>query len=826
MNSLSPHLWKVPLALVAIPLLISCGGGGGSDITALPSLRGMAAVGAPMSGATVTLKDSEGHTFTTTADSGGAYNFTDLTGAVAPFQIQATATMGEADVTHYAIVAANTANAVANVTPLTTAITALISPTDIPVPLTVSQLANIGATDISAAANKVSTVIAPLVANLNLPVGFDPVKTSFVANGKGADLLLDHLDVVVRPEGVTIANKMAVVLSTDPSTVATGSQIVKNSSAAPAALTQTAVTNTDGFDELAAKFTACFTVAAANRLVASSASDATLHLKCQGIADSNYLHNGMPFMNRWASGFRSSTMDGAVFARPVVRLRLSASPERMAVNFNFKDNLGAGYTRPEIIERQIDDTWLLVGNQRAFNGYVESALTYYNDLSNLPFNNVNSSRVDAGFRISFDPRVYLGDNGSVTYPALDLTVSGGFGSSTWESLYSAKPSNVDMVGCIVVRGPGEMVGAKWAGFHPNGILLKRPTGSPIQDYMGIDRTVTNGWRGAIDRTSAQATGSAAAPSYTPTGGVLQSNICGNSKTDSSSSTYVTDIQALGTRVNVFTGAVDSGIAGRDVAWNTGPRYARLTPSSALAATLDSNPVIKIEVFDTTGRLRHSFATRYLGQLPPASMAKTYFDNNMVSVINTDSLKRYLDFAAGATTTQQTVTGSANVEWSTPAGAFGADRIGLYSEIYRAQPGLGTRGPLSTRTGDNTQTSSLWSSDPELAAALDVIPGTSFYWWHGSFAKLAASGDTLLSCAGSTSLVSTSGVNVGRSMTSIGSGNRYPGYLFGTDQLSDACTVPGTDAYVHREVFTTTYTDTNTRLYVFTANKALRSALLP
>jgi hypothetical protein len=64
------------------------------------------------------------------------------------------------------------------------------------------------------------------------------------------------------------------------------------------------------------------------------------------------------------------------------------------------------------------------------------------------------------------------------------------------------------------------------------------------------------------------------------------------------------------------------------------------------------------------------------------------------------------------------------------------------------------------------------------------------------------------------------------MTSIGSGNRYPGYLFGTDQLSDACIAPGTDAYVHREVFTTTYTDTNTRLYVFTANKALRSQLTP
>jgi len=819
------------MASMALPLLISCGGGGTSSVSTLtvaPSLRGLAAVGAPMSDASMTLKDAAGHTFTTKANADGTYSFTDLTGAVAPFQIQATATMGEADVTHYAIVATNTANAVVNVTPLTTAITALVSPTDIPVPLSASQLAAIKAADISNAGNKVSTVIAPLVANLSLPNSFDPVATSFSANGKGADLLLDHLDVVVRPEGVTIANKMAVASSTDQSTVASGSQIVKNSNVAPAALTQTSVTNTDGFDELVAKFTSCFTVAAADRLVAASASDASLHLKCQGLAKSNYLHNGTPFMNRWASGLRSNTLDGAVFARPVVRLRLSESPERIAVNFNFKDNLGAGYTRPEIIERQLGGAWLLVGNQRAFNGYVESALSYYNDLSNLAFNNVNFSRVDAGFRISFDPRVYIGNDGNVTYPVLDLTQFGGFKNSEndWGSLNLAKPPTTRMIGCIVVRGPGEMVGAKWAGFHPNGILLKRPTGSPLQDYMGIDQIVTNGWRNAIDATTPQATGSAAAPSYTPTGGSLQSNICGNSKTDSSSNTYVTDIQALGARVNVFTGVVDSGIAGRDVAWNTGARYARQTPSVTLAATLDANPMVKVEVFDTDGKLRFAFETRYLGQLPPASMAKTYVDNNMVSVINTDSLKRYLDFGAGAITTQQTVTGAVNVDWSTPAGAFGADRIGLYSEIYRAEIGLGIRGPLSTRIGNNTLTSGLWASDRSLAEALDVIPGTNFYWWNGAYAKLEASGDTPSSCAGSTSLVSTSGVNVGRSMTSIGSANAYGGYLFGIDRLRAACIPSGTDAYVHREVFTTTYTDTNTRLYVFTANKALRSQQLP
>ena len=825
-------LIKTSLSVATLALLAACGGGVTSLFDANPSLSGVAAVGAPMAGATMTLVDAAGNTYTTTAGADGSYSFNDLSGAVAPFQLQATATMGETDVTHFALVPSNNANAVANVTPLTTAITALISPSDIPVPLSASQLAAISSSDISGATSKVNTVIAPLVAGLNLPSSFDPLQTNFTANGTGADLLLDHLAVTIRPEGVTIANKMAVVASTAASTSTAGSQIVKNSSAVPTALTETAVTNTIGFDELAAKFTECFTVAPAERLVATSSSAATLHVKCQGLAKSDYLHNGVPFMNRWAQGFRATSLVNTVFARPVVRLRISeaiwagatlVTPERIAVNFNFKDVDGAGYTKPEIIERQIDGSWLLVGNQREFNGYVESQLTYYNDLTNLPYNNINSSRVDAGFRILFDPRTYIGSDGSVTYGALDLMQSGGFNTSSWDAIYAAKPGSARMVGCVVVRGPGEMVGAKWAGFHPNGILLKRPNGSTVQDYMGIDQIVTNGWRSAINATTAQADGSAAAPSYTPTGGTLQSNICGNSRTDTSSSTYVTDLQALGARTNLFTGtANDATIAGRDPAWNTGARYARLSPSATLAATLDANPMLTLEVFDTDGKLRFVRYTRYLGEMPPASMAKTYVDNSMVSVISTESLKRYLDYAAGASTTTDTATGSVNVNWTTPLGAFGADRIGLYAEIYRSIPGNGIRGPLSTRGSDASSTSSLWTSDADLAAYLDAIAGTGFYWWSGSYAKLSNVADTGSSCAGSASLVSTSGVGVGRSMTSIGSGNDYAGTMFGTTALNAACIAPGTSAYLHREVFTTTYTDTNTRLYVFTANKALRN----
>jgi hypothetical protein len=54
---------------------------------------------------------------------------------------------------------------------------------------------------------------------------------------------------------------------------------------------------------------------------------------------------------------------------------------------------------------------------------------------------------------------------------------------------------------------------------------------------------------------------------------------------------------------------------------------------------------------------------------------------------------------------------------------------------------------------------------------------------------------------------------------------FDGTFFGTDQLASACILATgsttTKAYLYRELGTRTYTDTNTRLYYYVANKALR-----
>ena len=95
------------LAAVAVAVgIVACGGGGGGGLTADPTLSGVAAIGAPLSGATITLVDSKGLSFTTTADADGKYAFSkaDIAAATPPFLITASTSLGDSQISHYTIV--------------------------------------------------------------------------------------------------------------------------------------------------------------------------------------------------------------------------------------------------------------------------------------------------------------------------------------------------------------------------------------------------------------------------------------------------------------------------------------------------------------------------------------------------------------------------------------------------------------------------------------------------------------------------------------------------------------------------------------------------
>lgn len=850
--------WMLPP--IAAAVLVACGGGGsggsaGTGGTPLipNSLSGVAAVGAPLSGATVTLTDARGTQKTTTADDQGNFAFTDLSGMVAPFQIMAVISLGERTVSHYSLVASVSGAQTANITQLTSAMAALINNNaGVLTSLSNDQLAALTPDAINQAKQKILDTIKPLTDKI-VAGNFDPVSTPFVANGTGADLLLDHLDLTVRSDQISLTNKMAVT-GNNNSTAAIG---VVPKTGNPVVIQDDSTTSTAGFEALQQAFENCFKQSSTVRMVASSASSATLDPACEAIATPDYLHNGQNFKLRWARAFKfvkfnsntpssSDTWKQTKFLRPEVRLRVSTSPEVIAVNIHFNDTDGNNYTSPELIKKMPDGSWKLYGNQRGVNAFVESQLNYYQDLSKAPagsnYNNINFSRIDSGFRFYVDPRTAFDAQGAADYSfVVDYTNPTGYKPNTNATYAAVRTAAVgsgkSVLKCVVVTGPGRMLGNKWMGVYPDGLVMKVPLSSPTQDYVAIDRRM-----GAVEKQQLDAIDMGLPlSSRSVSAGICGSNTSGLSypTTNTSSSNYTVEIQALTDQVHPFTGQVDPGINGRNVKWNTGPRYARIAPDAALAKEFDNNPVFTYYLIDSNDKLVQKINTRMLGELPPASQAAEIMSKRLSSQMDVATLRRYLDFDAGGDNISSINPVSA--EWSTAPNAFGADLVGFYSEVQKAKTGNGLRSSTnqSQHSGSNDNGTrnivpltevgfTLWDTDADLASDLDQIPGTNFYWRWSEIARLRTDPNLVCSSANapaSNTLVTSQNLGVPRSSRQV-SGSLPLKYL-GTDALANACLDwyspgrPADKAYLHRELWMRTYTDKNVRFYSYTANKAFR-----
>ena len=111
-------------------LLIACGGGGGGGNASAPppppSLSGIAAIGAAMAGAKVTLKDSNGKTATATTDEDGNFTFSNVGGFTPPIMLRASGTVNNQSYTLHSLLTSvqSTGNINLNVTPATEVLTA------------------------------------------------------------------------------------------------------------------------------------------------------------------------------------------------------------------------------------------------------------------------------------------------------------------------------------------------------------------------------------------------------------------------------------------------------------------------------------------------------------------------------------------------------------------------------------------------------------------------------------------------------------------------------------------------------------------------------
>jgi hypothetical protein len=376
---------KSLLALAAgMALLASgCGGGGSSDAAgsttaattttttaptvAAAQITGTAATGAALANAPVTITNSAGNSpcvetaITTTAL--GAYTCTLKPGEVAPFFIVVTDPTGDKP----PMVSVSTTTPPAgsaltmNVTPLTTAIVSqLVSPADA---LAVVNSRTVDATQLATITTNVVAQLAPVLAAIGVPAGYDPFTTAITAAtpdsaGNTADLVLDVVKVTTDPATgapalITVDNQTPILLASATST------------ATPLAAPDASVSTLSAATQIAAQtFNSCFALPTATRVTGTDttipATDGGPSLTgiapaCDDIlaqtvngAGMDFLHNGYDGGQFFYGMMTNDAMTGAQFSVPEIVAYYPASAggtglatkDRAVLNFRFLDANG------------------------------------------------------------------------------------------------------------------------------------------------------------------------------------------------------------------------------------------------------------------------------------------------------------------------------------------------------------------------------------------------------------------------------------------------------------------------------------------------------
>jgi len=245
------------IAAIFTLILAGCGGGGGgtSPGTAQQSISGLAAMGGPMSYASITvksLKDSTSKSYTALSDG----TFTVQPGVVT-YPAVVTAVSQNGQYTHYGYIDSDTQATVA-VNPITTMQLTFASqadPSTLMTPLSTTQI-NKGQTDSLTVLNNVVTSVS----GVNTTQSF--LTQNFPTNHTGSDEVLDNVAIAMQPTGkLTVANKISGTMDTiDPTSTSvtalpfTSTDITNNQPAITACstflggLTSSTIVNSANFD--------------------------------------------------------------------------------------------------------------------------------------------------------------------------------------------------------------------------------------------------------------------------------------------------------------------------------------------------------------------------------------------------------------------------------------------------------------------------------------------------------------------------------------------------------------------------------------------------
>jgi len=390
------------VALAATLLVAGCGGSDDSTTAssnpstpsapAAATISGVAASGAALANATITVTDATGKTVTTAARQDGSFSFS-AAGLTAPLVLVATDPTGMVApmVSLLAQVPAAGTTATANVTTLTSAIAALMAPDGNPLSFTQTSLLTSTVTPdaLKSAVSALKTVLATILAANNVdPTTFDPISSPFTANRTGADAVIDAVQLITNDAG-------SVLVSSADST----KTVPLNGQTAGSPPLPTPIDAANYFDYAQKLLNACFADAPGSR---SST-------KCGAIFDASFLDNSYttPVSAYPDLGLASST--GMQFGLPrTVRYFTDSNNVRSAVvriPYTLADGTPGRLmtvihklAQPVTLADGTVVTWTIYGNQHQFDAGIRSQITRrtYADSTGV-------NRFEAGLSISFNP---------------------------------------------------------------------------------------------------------------------------------------------------------------------------------------------------------------------------------------------------------------------------------------------------------------------------------------------------------------------------------------------------------------------------------------
>jgi hypothetical protein len=396
------------LSAIAGASLIACGGGGGTAVAPVTSLAGVAATGAAMANATITITDANGVTATKTAGSDGAYSV-DISSLEAPLVITATLDVGGTRFTLTSMVAEKPTagtTGTANVTPMTNAIAALLAPNGNPEELLAPAVmkASVSKTKVKQVQDKLLAAIENVLKDAGLdPATFDFVTTAFTANRKGADRMLEMVRVELTGAGVSLTNSLAL----DDGNGSASVQLGKDGTSSGKLAAPPAGAELGTLDHIATLFETCFADPAAVRVTARDSNDVptALSAACAALPfAANYLGGGYTAMQNYGM-LKNDDYTGAKFRKPEILFTAANGDVRYRMPFQTTGGLGS--ISSDVAKKTSPPgkpyTWEIMGNQLAYDSGVSVRLENNNQLNPNYDAQGDKSRFTVALSLNFNP---------------------------------------------------------------------------------------------------------------------------------------------------------------------------------------------------------------------------------------------------------------------------------------------------------------------------------------------------------------------------------------------------------------------------------------